>query len=92
MAGEAAFSANDAMVRTEDRDTEIAKARAAVLYQERVLAEFPDLLSRLTAKLEKTKGFVIEVETQIREAEAAEKVAGDELAAAYATVETLTGE
>jgi chromosome segregation ATPase len=92
MAGEAAFGANDAMVRTEDRATEIVKARAAVSYFEREVARYPELLERLKEKLEKTKGFVTEVETQISEAQAAEQAANAELQTAYETVESLTGE
>jgi septal ring factor EnvC (AmiA/AmiB activator) len=88
----AAFSANDAMVRTEDRATELQKARAAVTYFEREVARYPELLERLQAKLKKTKEFVTEVETQIDEAQAAEQAANAELQAAYETVESLTGE
>jgi septal ring factor EnvC (AmiA/AmiB activator) len=92
MAGEAAFSANDAAVSVQDRDTEIQQAKAAVAFLERDLATYPDRLDRLRAKLVKAENAVIAVEAQIDELKADEQKANAELQTAYEAVTALTGE
>jgi septal ring factor EnvC (AmiA/AmiB activator) len=92
MAGEAAFGANDAGVRVEDRDTEVQQAKAAVAYFEREVATYPDRLERLRGKLAKAEEAAAEVKKQISELQAAEQSANAELQAAYEAVTALTGE
>jgi septal ring factor EnvC (AmiA/AmiB activator) len=92
MAGEAAFSANDAGVLVEDRDTEIAQAKAGVAFLERDLATYPDRLERLRGKLVKAENAVIAVKEQIAELQADEQAVNAELQAAYEAVTALTGE
>jgi len=92
MAGEAAFSAHDATVSVQDRDTEIQQAKAGVAFLERELATYPDRLERLRGKLVKAENAVIAVEAQIDELKADEQKANAALQAAYDAVTALTGE
>jgi septal ring factor EnvC (AmiA/AmiB activator) len=92
MAGEAAFSAHDATVSVQDRDTEIQQAKSAVAFLERDVATYPDRLERLRGKLVKAENAVTAVETQISELQADEQKANAELQAAYEAVTALTGE
>lgn len=95
MTTEAAFSANDAQVHIADKDTELAGARAGVVFLDTQIAATQDTLAKLQDKLSRYISHVAEVETEIHEAEIAvtdltrERDAQQDLVRAHAPEEEI---